>query len=71
MCFSSGPRMSSPTPPPPPVDTADENSAEGRKAAALRAKQAALSRGYGSTIMTGPQGDLTPAPVQKKQLLGS
>lgn len=71
MCIGSSPKINAPTAPPPPVDTTDPNSPEAKKAAANRAKQAQLARGFTSTIMTGGQGDLTPAPVQRKELLGS
>ena len=71
MCFATSPKINAPTPPPPPVDTGDPNSPEAKKAAAARSRQAALARGFTSTIMTGPQGDLSAAPVQRKELLGS
>lgn len=55
-------------PPPPPVDMSGP---EGYAAAEKQRKQAALAAGRSSTILSGPLGDTSAAPVAKKTLLGA
>lgn len=57
-----------PAAPPPAATPVDRNAEE----AAQRTKaQLAAAGGMGGTIKTGSQGDLTPARLQLKTLLGS
>lgn len=57
-----------PAPPPPPPML---NSPQGAQAATDARKRAAAANGYGSTLITGPQGLVTPATTGAKELTGS
>ena len=66
MCIFSAPKPPKPPAPPPPVFDEDI------QAAGLEERRRrALAGGRASTILFGPQGALTPAPVQPKTLLGA
>lgn len=47
------------------------NSPQGLQAATDATRRAASASGFGSTILTGPLGDLTPPNLGKKTLLGA
>ena len=73
MCFG---RKPAPVPPPPaPVEMPSapptQISASVKAARQNEKKAAAQLKGRKSTILTGAQGDLTAANMQKKTLLGS
>lgn len=55
---------------PDPAALAKESDAAARQAASLQRKRAAAAPGLPSTILTGPGGTSTPAPVAYKTLLG-
>jgi hypothetical protein len=58
-------------PPPPPVDTSASDAAAAESAGAAQRKRAsAPGAGRAGTILTGPRGLTTPAPTQRKTLLG-
>jgi hypothetical protein len=59
------PLPAAPPPPPTPVDKSAEDAAQRTK------DQLAAAGGFGNTIKTGSQGDLTPARLQFKTLLGA
>ena len=64
MCFFSSPSLPPPPPPPKPSDT------EVKSAALAERQRAYRARGRASTILTGGLGDLSPAPIVAKFLLG-
>ena len=75
MCFGRR-SQPAPVPPPPPVVTPPsapptQASASVKAARQNEKKAAAQLKGRKSTILTGAQGDLTAANMQKKTLLGS
>lgn len=57
-------------PPAPTVDPAADD-AKARAAGVLARRRAAATPGLGSTMLTGPSGVTTPAPVAYKTLLGA
>lgn len=62
----------SPPPPPPPPPPAPTLAAPDVQAAARQqAIDAAQADGRAATMLTGPNGDTSPAPVAKKTLLGT
>lgn len=69
---ANGPAL--PDVPPAPDEQADAAATAKAAEAAARAQRAkagtAAARGYASTLLTGPSGDSTPAPVAYKTLLG-
>jgi hypothetical protein len=67
----------SPAPPPPPTAAQSRalippmlQSPQGADAVAAVRRKAASGRGYGGTIVTGPQGLTAPATTQQNTLLG-
>lgn len=54
-------------PPPPPPARADPAVEEARRRQLIAARQV---RGRAATILTGGEGDLSPAPATRKSLLG-
>lgn len=72
MCFASQPKIPETPPTPPPAPTAttiyeDQSTAQARDAERQRAAQAT---GRQSTLLTGGSGLSTPAPTERKTLLG-
>jgi hypothetical protein len=64
----SAPKPPKPPAPPPAGPSFDEDI---EAAGLAERRRRALAGGRASTILFGPQGELAPAPVQKKSLLGS
>lgn len=70
MCIFSTPKAQTVTPPPAVVDTTDTSNAAFVAASNSAKQKAALASGQGSTVLTSPLGDQTPATTQQKTLLG-
>lgn len=63
------PKMNAPPAPPPPPTPPSYGNPSVKKAGSAYAT--GQTGGLGSTILTGPMGDLTPANTAKKTLLGA